>query len=225
MYGVASRSGRVVDFRYGTVRGPCLGVICKHQRSLSKRHRPHCSPHLNLIYSNNKSGSNQPPALALAVFAASLPTTMSSGVTTPLSDYSRDNPQEAAWKLAIGVFHTVKLDEGGDIFDLYRFPLPEEMDGDFRIPVYCNGYLGLPLSACTFEGHCADFTPRRIPTPHPYIAQNVDRADEVVDRYFQFGDVAYQRGTVCFISCFVQYSRASNHLSISVSSGSANQQS
>ena len=74
------------------------------------------------------------------------------------------------------------------------------MDGDFRIPVYCNGYLGLPLSACTFEGHCADFTPRRIPTPHPYIAQNVDRADEVVDRYFQFGDVAYQRGTVCSIS-------------------------
>ena len=189
------------QFRCGTVRGPET-MLRGHMRAskVSKRHRLHCSPHLNLIYSNNKFGSNQPPALALAVLVTPLPTTMSSGVTTPLSDHSTDDSQEAAWKLAIGVFHTVKLDEGGDIFDLYRFPLPEEMDGDFRIPVYCNGYLGLPLSACTFESYYTNFTPRRIPAPHPYIAQNVDRADEVVDRYFQLGDVAYQRGTVCFTS-------------------------
>ncbi|KAI0689753.1 hypothetical protein C8T65DRAFT_672599 [Cerioporus squamosus] len=108
--------------------------------------------------------------------------------------YTSPSSEEVTWKSVIGVQHSVKSTASGVIYDAYRFPLPEETDTDFSIPVYCNGSLGLPLDMCSFDGP-TDVTPRYRPAANVYIAEGVDHAGTVLDTYFRHGLVVYQRGS------------------------------
>ena len=92
------------------------------------------------------------------------------------------------WKHAAGVVHSVET-YARKTFDVYRFPLPNDVDENFSIGITTQERTGFRLSDSASMLH-------RNEIPDEDIVRYVDNVHMIIDTCVPEGDILYQRGQV-----------------------------
>ena len=97
------------------------------------------------------------------------------------------------WKSTKGVQHSRLLSTNGrGTYDVYRFPLPEDVDPDFSIPLkLANAQTGPGIQLSLAEGIADKFN-----TPNEHLVHCMEGAHKVLDTCIPTGEIVYHPGLV-----------------------------